>query len=67
MQGFGGKVTYSYSLTRNGYKLQKTSKTNTVVVRGLRPGTYSFSYSVTVGSGATKATTKVTNSSIQVK
>jgi hypothetical protein len=66
MQPFGGRNVYSYSLTKKGYKLQKTSATNGVVVRGLRPGTYTFSYSVTTGSGARKITTRVSTSTIKV-
>jgi len=66
MQGFGGKNSYSYSLSRKGYKLKKTSSTNTVTVRGIKPGTYTFSYSVSTGKGANRITTKVTTSPIKV-
>lgn len=67
MQGFGGRNVYSYSLTRKGYKLEKTSKSNTVTIRGLKPGTYTFSYSITTGTGAQKVTTKVSPTTIPVK
>jgi hypothetical protein len=66
MQGFGGRNVYSYSLTRKGYKLQKTSSTNGLVIRGIKPGTYTFSYSITTGAGARKVTTKVSTSTIKV-
>ena len=66
MQGFGGKVTYSYSLTRKGYKLQKTGSSNTIAVRGVKSGTYTFSYSISTGSGAGKTTTRVSTSTIRV-
>jgi hypothetical protein len=66
MQGFGGKVTYSYSLTRKGYKLQKTGSANTIAIRGIKPGTYTFSYFISTGSGAGKTTTQVSTSTIRV-
>jgi hypothetical protein len=66
MQGFGGKVVYSYSLTKKGYRLQRSSSTNTIALRGIKPGTYTFSYSVTTGAGASRITTKVSTTTIKV-
>ncbi len=67
MQAFGGRNVYSYSLTKKGYKLQKTSTSNTIAVRGLKPGTYTFRYSISTGKGAGKVTTKVTTSPVIVR
>jgi hypothetical protein len=66
MQNFGGKVVYSYTLTRGAYKLTKTSKTSTISLNGLKSGTYTFSYSVSTGTGAKKVSTKVTTSTIKI-
>lgn len=66
MQNFGGKVVYSYTLTKGKYKVTKTSKTSTISLNGLKSGTYTFSYSVTTGTGAKKVSTKVTTSTIKV-
>lgn len=67
MQGFGGKNVYSYSLTKKGYKLQKTSSTNTITIRGIKPGTYTLTYSITTGSGASRVTTKPSTGTIKVE
>jgi len=67
MQGFGGKNVYSYSLTKKGYKLQKTSSTNTITIRGIKPGTYTFTYSIATGSGAGRITTKPSTGTIKVE
>jgi hypothetical protein len=66
MQSFGGKNVYSYSLTKSGYSLQKTSKSASIAVKGLPSGTYTFSYNITSGSGATKITTKTTTTTLKV-
>jgi len=66
MQSFGGKNVYSYSVTKKGYKLQKTSKTPLISLTGIKSGTYTFSYNITTGSGANKITTKTTTSTIKV-
>jgi hypothetical protein len=66
MQNFGGKVTYSYTLTKGTYKLSKTSKTSAISLNGLKSGTYTFSYSVSTGTGAKKVTTKIATTTIKV-
>jgi hypothetical protein len=66
MQSFGGKNVYSYSLTKKGYKLQKTSKSASIAVKGIKSGTYTFSYTVTTGTGANKVTTKTSTTTIKV-
>jgi hypothetical protein len=66
MQSFGGKNVYSYKLTRDKYKLEKTSKSAAISVKGLKSGTYTFSYNVTTGTGSSKITTKTTTSAIKV-
>ena len=66
MQNFGGKVTYSYSLTKGKHKLTKTSKTSTISLNGLKSGTYTFTYFVSTGTGAKKVSTKVTSTTIKI-
>jgi hypothetical protein len=66
MQSFGGSNVYSYSLTKKGYKVQKTSKTASIALTGIKSGTYTFSYTITTGTGARKVTTKTTTSTIKV-
>ena len=66
MQSFGGKNVYSYSLTKKGYKLQKTSKSASIAVKGIQSGTYTFSYTVTTGTGVKKVTTKTSTTTIKV-
>jgi hypothetical protein len=66
MQNFGGKVTYSYSMTSGTYKLSKTSRSSNISLNGLKSGTYTFSYSVSTGSGAKKVTTKITTTTLKI-
>jgi hypothetical protein len=66
MQSFGGKNVYSYSLTKKGYKLRKTSKSASIAIKGIKSGTYTFSYTVTTGTGANKVTTKTSTTTIKV-
>lgn len=66
MQNFGGRVTYSYSMTSGTYKLSKTSRSSNISLNGLKSGTYTFSYSVSTGSGAKKVTTKITTTTLKI-
>lgn len=66
MQSFGGKRTYNYKLYKPGFKVESTSASSYVTFEGLAKGTYIFSYSVTIGSGPGKVTTKISSRTIKI-
>jgi hypothetical protein len=66
MQLVNGKRSYNYKLYKPGFKVESTSTTPYVTFEGLAKGTYIFSYSVTIGSGTGKETTKVSSRTIKI-
>lgn len=66
MQKFSGRVTYNATLTRGSFK--KTYSKSGVIASfsKLKKGTYTFKYSVSVGSGSRKVTSKTTTITIKI-
>jgi hypothetical protein len=58
MKQFPGTVTYDSTLTGERGQVGKRSGTRNVATFKVAPGTYTFAYTVSVGSGNSKVTTK---------
>lgn len=58
LQKFGGRVSYDVSLTQGKKKLVKTSASRLVGFKELDRGSCTLSYTVSVGSGASRVTSK---------
>jgi hypothetical protein len=65
LQKFTGKVSYTVSLKRGATTETKTSTSPFVNFTKLRKGNYILSYTVSVGTGTSKRTSKET--SVQLK
>jgi len=65
LQKFTGKASYTVSLKRGATTETKTSASPFVNFAKLRKGTYTLTYTVSVGTGASKKTSKET--SVQIK
>jgi hypothetical protein len=58
LQKFTGRVSYAVTLTQGKKRITKTSASWLVGFNDLSRGTYTLSYTVSVGSGASKVTSK---------
>jgi hypothetical protein len=66
LQRFSGRVTYNVSLTKRGFKKTKTGSSRSVVLRDIPKGTYTLTYTVSVGSGSSKVTSQATTVTVKV-
>jgi hypothetical protein len=66
LQRYTGKVTYNVSVKRGRAVESKTSTSQFVTFSKLRKGTYTVTYSVSVGSGANKVTSKEVSTQVKV-
>ena len=58
LQKFSGRVSYAVSLTQGKKKLTKTTASRLVGFRDLERGAYTLSYTVSVGTGTSRVTSK---------
>jgi hypothetical protein len=65
-QKFRGRVSYSFSLSGKNVKVTKTNTGGVAVFNDLPKGTYSVKYTVSVGLGASKVTSKQTSAKVSV-
>lgn len=66
MQRFSGRVTYNTTLTRGSFKKTRSQGGVVASFTKLKKGTYTFTYSVSVGSGARKVTSKTRTIKIKI-
>ncbi len=66
LQKFSGRVSYAVSLTQGKKKLTKTSASRLVGFKDLDRGTYTLAYTVSVGSGTSRVTSKVRTVTIRL-
>lgn len=66
LQKYTGKVTYNVTVKRGRSVESKTSTSQFVTFAKLRKGTYTVTYSVSVGSGASKVTSKEVTRQVKV-
>jgi hypothetical protein len=66
-QKFSGKVSYTMTLKRGTASETKTSTSPFFTFKNLRKGNYTVTYTVSVGSGASKVTSKISSVVVSVK
>lgn len=66
LQRFSGRVTYNVTLTKRGFKKSKSGSSRSVIFRDVPKGTYTLTYTVSVGSGASKVTSQPTSATVRV-
>jgi hypothetical protein len=66
MEAHQGTVTYNVQLKRGRKTISRTTPSSSVLFRGLAKGTVTFEYSITIGSGAGKTTSKTRTVTIKI-
>lgn len=66
LQTFRGRVTYTVTVSRGSFRRSRSTSSRSVLFRDLPKGTYTLRYTVSVGSGSSKVTSKQTTAVIRV-
>jgi hypothetical protein len=66
LQRFSGRVTYNVTVSKRGFKKSRSSSSRSVVLRDIPKGTYTLTYTVSVGSGSSKVTSRAASATVRV-